>query len=166
MKRIIVIGCPGSGKSHFSKELNKITNIPLFHLDLMFWNSDKTTVEKQVFLQRLSQALSQESWIIDGNYGSTMELRLKACDTVFFLDYPTEVCLAGVAKRKGKPRSDMPWVEDGDCDEEFLDFIKSYNTESKPKVLALLDRYESKEIHVFKSRQEADLFLKQLNNAQ
>lgn len=54
MKKIIVIGCPGSGKSTFSKALNKITGIPLFHLDMMFWNADKTTVEKTVFLERLS----------------------------------------------------------------------------------------------------------------
>lgn len=164
MKKIIVIGCPGSGKSHFSKELNKITNIPLFHLDLMFWNPDKTTVDKKTFLNRLFQVLGKDQWIIDGNYGSTMELRLKECDTVFFLDYPTEVCLMGVAQRKCKPRSDMPWLEEENYDEEFLDFIKNYNTESKPKVLALLDKYESKEIHLFKSRQDADLFLEQLKN--
>ena len=68
MQKIIVIGCPGSGKSHFSKELHKVTHIPLHHLDMMFWNSDKTTVAKEIFRSRLDEVLLQEQWIIDGNY--------------------------------------------------------------------------------------------------
>ena len=67
MKRIIVIGCPGSGKSTFSRALHSITGIPLYHLDMLYWNPDKTIVEKTVFLQRLSRVLREESWIIDGN---------------------------------------------------------------------------------------------------
>ncbi len=111
MKKIIVIGCPGSGKSTFSKALHKASGIPLFHLDMMFWNPDKTTVEKSVFLERLSNVIEKDEWIIDGNYASTMEQRIKACDTVVFLDYPTELCLDGVRERRGKARSDMPWTE-------------------------------------------------------
>lgn len=69
MHKIIVIGCPGSGKSTFSKSLHKITGIPLFHLDLLNWNSNKTTVEKETFIERLTNIIKQEKWIIDGNYG-------------------------------------------------------------------------------------------------
>ena len=72
MKRIIIIGCPGSGKSTLSRELHNITDIPLFHLDMMYWNSNKTTVEKSIFLERLSEALQKSEWIIDGNYNSTI----------------------------------------------------------------------------------------------
>ena len=96
MKKIIVIGCPGSGKSTFSKSLHKITKIPLYHLDMLFWNEDKTTVEKSVFLDRLLKIIENSEWIIDGNYGSTMELRMQKCDTVIFLDYPLDVCLNGI----------------------------------------------------------------------
>ena len=98
MKKIIVIGCPGSGKSTFSRELHKVTGIELFHLDMMYWNSDKTTVERDVFLERLNLVLKKDEWIIDGNYASTMELRLQNCDTIFFLDYPLELCLEGIRK--------------------------------------------------------------------
>ena len=91
VKKVIVIGCPGSGKSTFSKALNRITNIPLFHLDMIYWNEDKTTVEKTIFLDRLSKIIQDEEWIIDGNYNSTMELRMSACDTVIFLDYPLDL---------------------------------------------------------------------------
>ena len=78
MERIIVIGCPGSGKSTFSRALHQITGIPLVHLDMLFWNKDKTTVEKAVFLERLEKAMQQSRWIIDGNYATTMELRMQA----------------------------------------------------------------------------------------
>ena len=158
MKKVIVIGCPGSGKSTVSRALYNKIGIPLYHLDMMYWNSDKTTVEEIVFLERLSAVLEKDEWIIDGNYGSTMELRMAACDTVIFLDYPFEVCLGGIKERRGKPRSDMPWVET-DEDAEFIEFIKNYNEQQKPKVLELLEKYSDKNIVIFKSREQADAFL-------
>ena len=163
MKKIIVIGCPGSCKSTFSKALQKITGIPLFHLDMMFWNTDKTTVEKSVFLDRLSKVLEKSEWIIDGNYSSTMELRIKECDTVVFLDYPLDVCLSGVRERRGKARSDMPWVE-YDEDAEFIEFIKNYNLENRPQVMELLKKYSYKNIFIFTNRNEAKEFLSQFQS--
>ena len=158
MQRIVVIGCPGSGKSRLSRALHNKTGIPLYHLDMMYWNADKTTVEKSVFLERLSAVLEKDEWIIDGNYASTMELRMAACDTVIFLDYPLDVCLDGIRERQGKPRSDMPWIETEE-DAEFISFIKGYNEQQKPKVLALFEKYGDKSIIVFKSREQADAFL-------
>jgi adenylate kinase family enzyme len=164
LKRIIVIGCPGSGKSTFSKKLHQVTQIPLYHLDMLYWNSDKTTVTKSVFRERLNQVILQETWIIDGNYGSTIELRLQACDTVFFLDYPLEVCLDGVKSRRGKERTDLPWVEsDENIDEEFIKFIKEYNTVNRPVVIDLLKRYADKDVFILNSRKDADEFLVQLS---
>ena len=158
LKKIIVIGCPGGGKSTVSRALHNKTGIPLYHLDMMYWNADKTTVEKSIFLERLSAVLEKNEWIIDGNYGSTMELRMAACDTMIFLDYPLDVCLDGIRERRGKPRSDMPWIETEE-DAEFIEFIKSYNEQQKPKVLELLAKYGDKNIVIFKSREEADAFL-------
>lgn len=158
MKKIIVIGCPGGGKSTFARALSERCGLPLHHLDMMFWNADRTTVERSVFLDRLQTALDGEEWIIDGNYSSTMEMRISACDTVFFLDYPTDVCLDGVRQRRGKPRDDIPWVETAE-DEEFIEYIKHFNETEKPKIQALLDKYKEKNITVFTSREMADAFL-------
>lgn len=158
MKKVIVIGCPGSGKSTVSRALHNKTGIPLYHLDMMYWNADKTTVEKSVFLERLSDVLEKDEWIIDGNYGSTMELRMAACDTVIFLDYPLDVCLDGIRERRGKPRSDMPWIETEE-DAEFIEFIKSYNEQQMPKVIELLEKYSDKNIVILESREQADAFL-------
>ena len=159
MKKIIVIGCPGSGKSTFARALHSKTGISLYYLDMMNWNADKTTVEKCVFQKRLAEVLSLDSWIIDGNYASTMEQRIKACDTVFFLDYPTEVCLEGIRQRFGKPREDMPWIETEE-DAEFMEFIKNYKNLQRPKVMELLDKYkDGRKIVIFKHRKEADDYL-------
>ena len=161
MKKIMVIGCPGSGKSTFSRTLHKLTGIPLFHLDMMYWNSDRTTVDKAVFREQLSNTLQKDEWIIDGNYGYTMELRLQACDTVIFLDYSLNVCLDGIKERRGKARTDMPWIENEE-DAEFIEFIKNYNSQSRPKVMELLDKYSQKHIYIFKNRNEANKFLNQI----
>ena len=163
MKKIMVIGCPGSGKSTFSRALHEKTGIPLYHLDMMYWKSDRTTVEKAVFRGRLSDTIQKSEWIIDGNYGSTIELRLQACDTVIFLDYPQAVCLEGIRERRGKPRTDMPWTEnENEEDTEFIEFVKSFESQSRPAIMELLERYSHKDIHIFKSRDEAGVFLDSL----
>ena len=161
MNRIMIIGCPGSGKSTFSKKLHQITELPLYHLDMMYWNADKTTVDKVVFKERLFNTIQLDKWIIDGNYVSTMELRLQACDTVIFLDYPLDVCLEGIKERKGKERTDIPWVENED-DIEFIEFVKNFNFQSRPKIIELLEKYSYKTIHIFKTRKDANYFLTNL----
>ena len=159
MQRIIVIGCPGSGKSTFARALQLRTGLPLYHLDRMYWNADKTVVEKPIFLERLAAALAQEEWIIDGNYASTMELRFASCDTVFFLDYPTSVCLEGVRSRRGIERSDLPWIETEE-DAEFIAYINAFRADQRPQILSLLERYSEKRIVIFTDRAQAETFLR------
>ncbi len=161
MKKVIVIGCPGSGKSRLSREMHKIMGLPLYHLDMMFWRADRTTIPKEEFRAELRHAIDKDEWIIDGNYGSTMEMRMAACDTVIFLDFPTDVCLAGIAERRGRPRDDMPWVE-SDEDAEFVEFVRLFNDQSRPRVMELLGKYSSKEIIILKSRGEVDEYIKRL----
>lgn len=163
MERVMVIGCPGSGKSTFSRALHEATQIPLYHLDMMNWNSDRTTVPNSVFKERLHRTIEKDTWIIDGNYGSTIKLRLQACDTVFFLDYSLDVCLDGVMSRRGKERPDMPGVESlDDVGGEFIQFIKNYNIDSRPTVMELLNEYTDKNIFIFKNREKANEFISQL----
>ena len=161
MKRIMIIGCPGSGKSTFARSLTEKTGLPLHYLDMMYWNPDRTTKPKEEFRAALRETVALPEWIIDGNYGSTLELRMEACDTVIFRDYPPEVCLSGIEERRGKPRADMPWVET-EPDLEFIEFVRKYNEESRPRVIELLEKYKEKNIIIFKSRQESEDFLRSL----
>ena len=158
MQKVMVIGCPGSGKSTFSRALRDRTGLPLYYLDMLYWNADKTTVQREVFRTRLAKILEADAFIIDGNYHSTLEMRFSACDTVFFLDYPPDVCLDGVRSRFGKPREDMPWIET-EPDLEFMDYIRRFATENRPEILALIEKYPQVKVITFTSRAEADAYL-------
>ena len=158
MEKVLVIGCPGSGKSTFSRALNKITGIPLFYLDMIWHKPDKTTCSREVFDQRLGEILRGERWIIDGNYARTLPLRLADCDTVFWLDYPLETCIEGIRARKGKPRADMPWIEMEE-DEEFMEFVRNFPLSGRREIQRLLKEYPEKYIVVFHSREESEAFL-------
>lgn len=163
MKKIMVIGCPGSGKTTFSIKLGKITNIPLYHLDAIWHKPDKTHIPREEFDERIQEIFARDAWILDGNYNRTIEVRLKECDTVFLFDLPTEVCLEGAVRRLGEKRYDLPWLEK-ELDPEFEGFIRTFAEQSLPKIYGLLDTYkENKRIIIFKSRAEADSFLKQLS---
>lgn len=159
MKRVIVIGSPGAGKSTFSRNLRDKTGLPLYHLDDIWHLPDRTTISREEFDERLSAILAKDSWIIDGNYSRTLELRLKYCDAVFLLDYPLGVCLAGVNDRIGKAREDIPWIE-YEFNEEFRQFIMEFPETRLPVIYRLLHHYEQgREIHIFRSREEADEYL-------
>ncbi|MCI8331325.1 MAG: adenylate kinase [Clostridiales bacterium] len=159
MNKVIVIGCPGAGKSTFARELRDRTALPLYYLDMLWHKPDRTNIAREEFDAGLQAIMAKERWIIDGNYGRTMEMRLKACDTVFFLDYPLALCLAGAEERVGKPREDMPWMET-EFDEEFKQCILDFEKDQRPKIMDLLARYQKeKKIVVFHSREEADHYL-------
>ena len=161
MKKIIIIGCPGSGKSTFARKLRDVTNLPLYHLDNLYWNTDKTKVDTQIFRGKLFGIMNEEAWIMDGNFTSTLEMRIQACDTVIFMDYPTELCLESVRGRIGKERPDIPWIEEKE-DEEFMEYIRNFKTNTKLRIVDILDRCADKNIIVLHSREEAEELLKQL----
>ena len=161
MKKVIVIGCSGAGKSTFARWLRDVTGLPLHYLDMIWHKPDRTTVSHQEFDAALQNILAADSWIIDGNYARTLEMRLAACDTVFFFDFPVADCLAGVEARRGTVRADIPWVETKP-DEEFLQWIREFPQNTLPKIYELLNQYTKdgkKEIHIFHSRQEADDYI-------
>lgn len=161
MKKVIVIGCPGSGKSTFSRALSRVTGLPLYYLDMIYHKPDKSTFTRQEFDEKLNEIMKHDSWIIDGNYARTISVRLAQCDTVFWLDYPLEVCLKGIEERKGKPRPDMPWIETEE-DKEFLEFVRHFKQENYPKMKEMLRQSSDKDITIFTSREMAAEYLQQL----
>lgn len=162
MKKVIVVGCPGSGKSTFARKLQEKTGLPLYYLDIIWHKPDKTTLTKEEFDEKLHELIARDEWIIDGNYSRTLEPRLQACDTAFVFDLPLEVCLAGAQARVGTKRIDMPW-EETELSQEFLNYILSFSQQKLPRLLQLAQQYSSqKQVVFFRSRQECDDFLKSL----
>ena len=85
-------------------------------------------------------------------------MRIRACDTVFFLDYGEDVCMAGIRERVGKVRPDIPWVENR-LDPELVELVRNYRRDNRPVVLELLSKYSDREIHIFRGREEAEAWL-------
>lgn len=159
MKKVIIIGCPGSGKTTFAIKLHSTTGLPLYHLDAIWHKPDKTHIPRDEFDERLAEVLQLDEWIIDGNYSRTLEMRLSACDTVFLFDLPTEVCLSGAIERLGKGRYDMPWIE-RELDPTFRREIEEFKDKKLPEIYNLIEKYrQNRKVVIFKSRIEADDFL-------
>lgn len=159
MQKVLVIGSPGAGKSTFARRLRDLSGLPLYYLDMLWHKPDQTNVTPAEFDTALERILLQDRWIIDGNYLRTMERRLQACDTVFFLDLPVDVCLSGVTARIGLPREDMPWIET-ELNDEFRQWIVDFPKEQLPEILRLLAQYQhSKTVVTFRSHAQADRYL-------
>ena len=162
MQKILVIGCSGAGKSTFARRLRDSTGLPLYYLDRLWHKADRTHITREEFDRVLAEWLARPAWIIDGDYSRTLPQRLEACDTVFFLDFPLEVCLAGVENRRGAQRPDMPWVEE-ELDAEFLQYILDFGQAQLPAIRAMLEPYRGRrQILTFRSRAGADAWLNAL----
>ena len=160
MKKIVVIGCPGSGKTTFAQKLYACTGLPLYHLDAIWHKPDRTHISREEFDERLGELLSLDSWIIDGNYSRTLERRIAACDTIFLFDLPTDACLEGATARLGVKRCDMPWV-DTEFDPKLRAEIEEFGQKNLPVIYELLEKYKNgKSAVIFKSREDADEFIR------
>ena len=162
MKRAVVIGCSGSGKSVFSRKLRDVTGLTLYYLDMIWHKPDGTNILREEFDEKLRSIISRDSWIIDGNYQRTLETRIKACDTVFLFDLPTETCIEGALSRIGKKREDMPWFEN-ELDPQFRQWIESFRENQLPEIYRLLEKYKNgRQIVIFRTREQADKFIEKL----
>lgn len=161
--RIIIIGCGGSGKSTLARKLYEKTNLPIVHLDKLFWRKGWKSIPREEFDKLLRIKLKEDKWIIDGNFDRTIEERLNRCDTVIFLDYPRRTCLIGAIKRVisnyGKVRPDMGEGCPEKFDFEFLKWIWNFNKEHRDKYYQLLKEVENKNVYIFKNRKECNEFL-------
>ena len=163
METVIVIGSPGAGKSTFARKLREKTGLPLYHLDLFWHKPDRTTVTREEFDAQLKELLKEDRWIMDGNFQRTLAMRLEACDTVFLLDLPLEVCLSGAESRIGQKRADMPWVED-EFAPEFRQWIVDFPQNKLPQIYQLLEHCPAgKTVIIFKSREEINSYLNSEN---
>jgi adenylate kinase family enzyme len=163
----MVLGCSGSGKSTFSQRLANKLNIKVVHLDSYFWNEGWVETPREQWLEMQHSFISQDSWIIDGNYTATIDKRLEQADTVFYLDFPTPLCLYGIIKRrfqhKGKTRPDMAPGCPEKIDWEFFNYVRTFNRKKAPKLKRRIYELTDKCVIIFKTRREIDEFFEKID---
>ncbi len=167
MKKVMVIGCCGSGKSTFSSKLAGITQLPIYHLDQYYWKPNWTEMDKPAWELIVQKLANKTHWIIDGNYGGTLDIRIKEADTIVFLDRSTIVCLWRVIKRiikyHGQVRPDMPKGCKERFDWDFLHYVAIFNLTRRKGILRKIDAAKSgKEVLVFKSDHACERYLRKL----
>lgn len=143
-----MLGCGGSGKSTFSRKLAQATGLDLHHLDSLYWRPGWNHTPAQEWESTVRDLIAGESWIIDGSYFGTLDMRLQRADAVVFFDLPRRVCIWRVFKRRlqnlgGRNRPGMP----PGCPERiyfsFLKWVWRYRKTHKPQVMEKLRRFES-----------------------
>ncbi|MEN2767790.1 AAA family ATPase [Ornithinibacillus xuwenensis] len=166
MKKITILGNPGAGKSTLAKIIGEILNIPVYHMDSIFWKPGWEPIDKEGLLQKHDEILTQKEWVIDGNYSVTLPKRLEDADTIIFLNYSTIRCLYGITRRRFQYRNKTRPDIGKDCPErlnlEFIRWTKNYNKNNAPKMYERLSILQGKDIHIFKNRRQLNTFLEAL----
>jgi adenylate kinase family enzyme len=143
MDRIAIIGCGGSGKTTVGRRLAEHLDAPMTHLDGVYYDSEWNTLPPEKFAAIQEELVAEPRWVIDGNFASTLPIRLKRADTVVFLDIPPIVCLWGILQRRWRYRGGQH-TEQGVFDRihwGFIRYVLGYRRQMRPKVRALITEH-------------------------
>jgi adenylate kinase family enzyme len=164
MRRILVIGSGGAGKSTFATRLGQLLDIEVIHLDKLFWRSGWVESPRDEWVRTVTELVNRDSWIMDGNYGGTLELRMQSCDTIVFLDLSRLLCVWRIVKRNLRyRRGGRPDMAEGcheKLDPEFVSWVWNYPRRSRPKVVELIRSHaDGKRVVWLRSKGEVEKFL-------
>ena len=160
MKKVLVIGSGGAGKSTFARRLGRRLGLPVIHLDAHFWRPGWVETPRDEWRRTVEELCARESWVMDGNFSATLDVRLKACDTVVFLDVPRAVCVWRALKRllmyRNARRPDMAEGCGEKFDPKFLHWVWTFPSRGRPTVLARLAEFAA-DRRVVRLRSDAEV---------
>jgi adenylate kinase family enzyme len=167
MERIAIIGCGGSGKSTIAKRLGTLLDLPVTHLDAIYYDEKWQPLPQDEFAAKQEKLVAGERWLIEGNYAGTLAIRLAAADTVIFLDLPASVCLWGIVQRRWRYRGGQHH-QDGVFDRitwSFIRYIWGYRKSMKPRVMALTAEHSpNAKLIMLSSRRATNQFVAEAAN--
>jgi adenylate kinase family enzyme len=162
MKRVMIVGSGGAGKSTLARQLGEVSGMEVIHLDSLFWHESWTPTPAEEWADIVAELVRRDSWIIDGNYGGTREMRLAACDTIIWMDTPRLVCIYRALKRvityRNRSRPDIAAGCNERLDREFLEWIWNY-PRRVPGMKAQFARYPEKRLIVIRSKKDVERLL-------
>lgn len=165
MERVAIVGCVGSGKSYVARELGRLLDLPVTHMDAVYFDNQWNPLPMERFEAVQRELVAAPRWVIDGNYNSTVQVRLEAADTVVFMDLPTHVCLWGILSRQlrhGRGQNDRNGVYNR-ITPDVVRYVLGYRRKMRPRVLAKIDRHASgARVIALTSRRQARRFLRQV----
>ncbi|MGV2827483.1 DNA topology modulation protein [Myxosarcina sp. GI1(2024)] len=168
MQRITILGSCGAGKSTLARILGVKLSLPVIHLDSYYWQEGWVETERTDWINIQQHLIQGDRWIIDGNYSNTLEMRLKAADTIIWLDFPRGLCLWRVITRylkyRGRVRQDMA----AGCEErlnlEFLQYVWNFPARKRAEILARLEKYRNfKQVIILPNPHRVSDFLEQVS---
>jgi adenylate kinase family enzyme len=160
--RIAIVGCGGSGKTRLARSLGSLLGITPAHLDALYYDADWKPLDSETFAALQRDLVAAPRWIIDGNYASTLPVRLRAADTVIFLDLPARACLRGIAQRRIRHHGGQH-QDAGVYDRitgGFIRYILAYRRQMAPRVGDLIASHAAgADVIVLRSRRAARRYL-------
>jgi adenylate kinase family enzyme len=164
VRRVVIVGSGGAGKSTLALRLGAATGLPVVHLDREFWRPGWVRTPREEWFVRVEELLAAEAWIMDGNFDNTMELRFAAADTIVVLDLPTRVCMLRALRRsllgRWGRRPDLAEGCDERIDREFLRWVWRFRRDQLPKIMRRVEAVRAtKRVVLLRSNADVEAFV-------